>query len=198
MRHGSFSRSTPLVASISHGCTRNILTASNQIILARATDGRSIHQNSKNRETSLHGFTSRVACEGVKACFVIRSGLWQSAFVSRLPERRVTRVNVSWRNVTGPRPAIHAYWLHLRMILIDTFLLNLLRLRLEMVTSIGFARDLTIKRRRKEVIMTVKYVTISLVTLVASAITGFAKETFDCEYGCKITCEDGGGCMLSH
>src|SRR5215217_3113157 len=75
MRHGSFSRSTPLVASISHGCTRNILTASNQIILARATGGRSIRHNSKNRETSLHGFTSRAACEGVKVCFVIRSGL---------------------------------------------------------------------------------------------------------------------------
>ena len=29
----------------------------------------------KNREISLHGFTSRVACEGVKACFVIRSGI---------------------------------------------------------------------------------------------------------------------------
>ena len=72
MRRGSFSRSAQLAASILHGCTRNILTASNQIIPARATDGQSIHQDFENREVPLHDFTSGAVCEGVKGYFAVR------------------------------------------------------------------------------------------------------------------------------
>ena len=96
MRRGSFSHSTQPAVSILHGCTRNILTASNQIIPARATGGQSIHQNFENREP-LHDFTSGAVCEGVKGYFAVRSNFGER-FLFKAENRRPETVELLLRH----------------------------------------------------------------------------------------------------